>query len=90
MKISHIAIWVRDLENIKNFYIKYFKCKCSDKYINKKTYFESYFLNFEDDLRLEIMTKKGIKERNTNDEMYGFAHISISVGSKEKIESLTE
>ncbi len=36
------------------------------------------------------MTKKGIKERNTNDEMYGFAHISISVGSKEKIESLTE
>lgn len=36
------------------------------------------------------MTRKDIKERNTNDEMYGFAHISISVGSKEKVDSLTE
>lgn len=36
MNISHIAIWVKDIENIKNFYVKYFNCKCNDKYINNK------------------------------------------------------
>lgn len=36
MNISHIAIWVKDIENIKNFYVTYFNCKCNDKYINKK------------------------------------------------------
>lgn len=36
MKISHVAVWVKDLENIKNFYIKYFNCKCNDKYVNEK------------------------------------------------------
>ena len=90
MKISHVAVWVKNLENIKNFYIKYFNCKCNDKYINEKKGFESYFLIFEDNCRLEIMNRKDIKERNTNDEIYGFAHISISVGSKEKVDSLTK
>ena len=36
MNISHIAIWVKDIENIKNFYVKYFNCKCNNKHINKK------------------------------------------------------
>ena len=36
------------------------------------------------------MTRKDIKDRNTNDDIYGFAHISISVGSKEKVDSLTK
>ncbi|OEJ14852.1 hypothetical protein BFL38_08430 [Brachyspira hampsonii] len=90
MKISHIAVWVKDLESIKNFYIKYFNCKCNDKYINEKKGFESYFLTFEDNCRLEIMTRKDIKNRNTNDDIYGFAHIAVSVGSKEKVDSLTK
>ncbi|WP_335789507.1 VOC family protein [Brachyspira intermedia] len=47
MKIAHIAVWVKDLENIKNFYIKYFNCTCNDKYVNEKKGFESYFLKFE-------------------------------------------
>ena len=90
MKISHIAVWVKDLEGIKNFYVKYFNCKCNDKYINEKKCFESYFLTFEDNCRLEIMKRKDIKNRNTNDEIYGFAHIAISVGSKEKVDSITK
>ena len=40
--------------------------------------------------KMELKKRKDIKNRNTNDEMYGFAHISISVGSKEKVDSLTE
>lgn len=45
MKISHIAIWVKDLEKVKNFYIKYFNCKCNDKYVNKKRVLNHIFLH---------------------------------------------
>ncbi len=34
MKIEHIAIWVSDLEKVKNFYAKYFDMDCNKKYIN--------------------------------------------------------
>lgn len=39
MKISHIAIWTKDIEKMKEFYIKYFNCKCGDKYVNTKKMF---------------------------------------------------
>ena len=90
MKISHIAMWVKDIENIKNFYTKYFNCKCNDKYINNKKGFESYFLSFENDSKLEIMNIKDINELNKENNFYGFAHIAISVGSKDKVDSLTK
>ena len=90
MKISHIAMWVKDIENIKNFYKKYFNCKCNDKYINNKKGFESYFLSFESDSKLEIMNIKDINELNKENNFYGFAHIAISLGSKDKVDSLTK
>lgn len=90
MKISHVAMWVKDIENIKDFYVKYFNCKCNDKYINHKKCFESYFLSFEDNSKLEIMNIKDIKESNKENNFYGFAHIAISVGSKDKVDNLTK
>lgn len=90
MKISHIAIWTKDIEKMKEFYIKYFNCKCVDKYVNTKKCFESYFLEFEDNSsRLEIMKRNDINDLDKNKEYYGFAHIAISVGSKERVDSLT-
>ena len=90
MKISHVAMWVKDMENIKDFYVKYFNCKCNDKYINDKKCFESYFLSFEDNSKLEIMNIKNIKESNKENNFYGFAHIAISVGSKDKVDIITK
>ncbi|TXJ39686.1 VOC family protein [Brachyspira pilosicoli] len=90
MKISHIAIWAKDIEKMKEFYIKYFNCKCGDKYVNTKKGFESYFLEFEDNrCRLEIMKRNDINDLDKNKEYYVFAHIAISVGSKDKVDSLT-
>ena len=69
MKISHIAIWTKDIEKMKEFYIKYFNCKCGDKYVNTKKCFESYFLEFEDNSsRLEIMKRNDINDLDKNKE----------------------
>lgn len=58
MRIEHIAIWVKDIELMKDFYCKYFNAKPNDKYITPIKGFSSYFLSFESGERLEIMHSK--------------------------------
>ena len=92
MKFEHIAIWVKDLEKIKQFYMAYFGMKSSDKYVNPNKGYSSYFLSFKhSETRLEIMHRLDINEHPGNKGMTdGLAHISISVGSKEMVTELTE
>ena len=37
MRISHIAMYVRDLEVVKEFYIRFFGAKAGELYHNPKT-----------------------------------------------------
>ena len=91
MKIEHLSIWVKDLELIKDFYIKYFQMNCNKKYINEKKKFSSYFLSFKEGARIEIMHRHDISEYSGNrGVMHGLTHLAISVGSKEKVDNLTE
>ena len=92
MKIEHIAIWANDIERMRLFYEKYFQATAGEKYFNPTKNFESYFLKFKDGARLEIMRKPGIdsNKKDTLTEAMGLAHIAISVGSKEKVNALTE
>lgn len=89
MKIEHIALYVNDLENAKEFFIKYFGAEANDGYHNPRTDFRSYFLTFDDGARLEIMTKPGMEDQAKAPSRTGFAHIAFSVGSKERVDSLT-
>lgn len=91
MKIEHIAIWVKDIETMKDFYVKYFDGVANDKYVNLQKSFESYFITFKSGSRLEIMAKSTIKEliKDLNDEYYGYAHLAFRLGSKEKVNTLT-
>jgi len=92
MHIDHIAIWVSDLEEMKNFYEKYFLAQAVAKYHNPTKEFHSYFLSFPKGARLELMHRPSIPE-NLNDvikEYLGIIHFAISVGSKEKVDGLTE
>lgn len=89
MKIEHIALYVNDLENAKQFFIKYFGAEANDGYHNPRTDFRSYFLTFDDGARLEIMTKPGMEDQEKAPARTGYAHIAFSVGSKERVDSLT-
>jgi lactoylglutathione lyase len=89
MKIEHIAMYVNDLERTKDFFIKYFEAKANQGYHNQKTDFKSYFLSFDDGSRLEIMNKPGLDHNERKFLHTGYIHIAFSVGSKEKVDSLT-
>ncbi|MEH7401775.1 VOC family protein [Gottfriedia acidiceleris] len=88
MKIEHVAIWVKDLEGMREFYETFFNCKSNNKYHNREKKFESYFLTFESGARLEIMRKEGIVKTNTDDQI-GWAHIAISLGSKDAVNQMS-
>ena len=92
MRIEHVAIWTGDLERLKRFYTKYFKCIAGKKYRNESNDFESYFLSFDNGARLEIMQMPSIPN-NLNDlktQYEGIIHLAISVGSKENVIEITE
>ncbi|WP_026663336.1 VOC family protein [Butyrivibrio proteoclasticus] len=90
MKIEHIAMYVNDLEAARDFFLKYLDGTSNDGYHNKNTDFRSYFISFEDGARLELMTKPQIIDAERPLSRAGYAHIAFSVGSKEKVDELTE
>lgn len=91
MHIEHLAIWTRDLERMKAFYEKYFGTTSNSLYVNQKEQFKSYFLTFDSGARLELMQRPDIKTIPESDgkQYYGYAHLAISVGSKEKVNQVT-
>ena len=89
MKIEHIALYVKDLEIARNFFVKYLGAKSNEGYHNLKTSFRSYFLSFDDGARLEIMNKPEMPDFPKESARTGYAHIAFSVGSKEKVDALT-
>lgn len=89
MKIEHIALYVNNLEDARNFFIKYLEAKSNDGYHNPQTNFRSYFLSFKDGARLEIMNKPEMQDLPKELSRTGYVHIAFSVGSKEKVDALT-
>ena len=90
MKIEHVAIYVNDLGTARDFFIAYLNGRSNDGYHNKTTDFRSYFITFDDGARLEIMTKPELTDLDKLLNRTGYAHIAFSVGSKEKVDELTE
>lgn len=91
MKIEHLAIWVNDLEKMKDFYMKYFDMKSNSMYVNEKKQFSSYFLSFNSGTRIELMKRPDIEPQNSNKGIVnGLTHFAISLESKKAVEELTE
>lgn len=92
MRIEHVALWTDDLEKMKVFYTQYFGGKSGNKYANPGTLFESYFIEFEDGARLEIMKMpSSLPNPGENEKQYlGYVHLAFSVVSRETVDTLTE
>ena len=90
MYIEHVSIYVMDLESAKEFFIKYFDGRSNDGYYNFSTGFKSYFISFEKGPRIELMNRPDMSDPDKAPFRTGYSHIAFSVGSKEKVDSITE
>lgn len=91
MKIEHLAIWVEDLELLREFYVTYFSLSCSKKYRSTSRDFTSYFLSFgEGNTRIELMHMPNKGAPASRGDLKGLAHLAISVGGRDAVNALTE
>ncbi|MBE8954187.1 MAG: VOC family protein [Quinella sp. 2Q5] len=88
MRIEHIAMYVNDLEAEKNFFVKYFKAKAGSKYTNFRNDFSNYFLKFDDDSRLELMTRSSSVDADKVRYRTGYHHIAICVGDRKDVDDM--
>jgi len=91
IKIEHIAIWVTDLEKMRDFYCKYFAGVANEKYVNSTKGFSSYFISFASGARLELMHSISLDGTSavTGNPHLGLIHLAVSVGSNAKVDELT-
>ena len=89
MTLEHVAIWTDNLEQLKDYYTKYFGGIPNDKYTNENKQFHSYFISFNSGTRLEIMTMPNIPT-NLNDTVIkqhkGIIHLAFGVNTKQEVE----
>lgn len=90
MRVEHIAMYVNELEQARDFFVKYFNAVSNEGYHNTTTDFRSYFLSFEGGARIEIMNKPGMCDSEKELARTGYVHIAFSAGSKEAVDELTE
>jgi len=90
MTLEHVAIWTDNLELLKDYYVTYFNGIANDKYTNKTTGFQSYFLGFESCARLEIMSMPAIPE-NKNDTIItqhkGIIHLAFGAATMLEVDA---
>lgn len=89
MKLTHIALWTTQLEELRAFYESYFGGTSGEKYVNPTRGFESYFVRFGDGASLEIMRSTAVNEKAENT-LTGWCHIAFDAESREGVEALTE
>jgi lactoylglutathione lyase len=92
MNIDHVAIWVTDLEGMRDFYEVYFDGRAGKKYVNAAKQFQSYFVNFRAGARLELMHRPDIPQtaNDVDRQATGLIHFAISADSREHVDGLTE
>ena len=90
MRINHIAVNCTDLEALKAFFQKFFKAQAGPDYHNAQTGLRSSMLIFsEGSTRLELMSWPDVSPSIREPHRQGLTHLSLSVGHREDVDSLT-
>ena len=90
MKLDQLAMYVKDLEAVRTFFMHYFGASSNEMYHNPKTGLCSYFLSFEGGSRLEIMSRPDVIDKGRSLFQVGYIHLAFSAGGKEQVDQLTE
>lgn len=90
MKIDHIALFCRDLEQMRQFFIDHFEAVSNKLYHNPRTGLRTYILTFPDgSTRLELMQRPDTIDLDPSKPNIGFIHVSFAVGSIEAVDEKT-
>ena len=90
MRINHAALFCRDLEQMRQFFIDYFDARSNEQYHNPRTGLRTYILSFtEGSTRLELMQRPDVQDADPSQPAIGYVHLSFAVGSRKGVDLLT-
>jgi lactoylglutathione lyase len=87
VRIEHVALWVRDLERMREFYVASLGGDSGALYENPRTGFRSYFISFGGGARLELMGRRAEPETAPGSRDTGYAHVAFSLGSRAAVDA---
>lgn len=87
--VEHVALWVRDLEAMREFYVRCLDGASGALYENPRTGLRSYFISFGSGARLELMSlPPGRIQDRPAAEVFGYAHLAFRLGGPEAVDAL--
>jgi lactoylglutathione lyase len=88
MRMTHVAVWTRDLEGAAAFWRRYFGATVGEEYRSgRRPGFGSRMVTLPGDgVRIELMTGPWVGEAEV--ESAGWDHVAIALGSVEAVEAL--
>ena len=90
MRIDHAALFCKDLEQMRQFFIDYFDARSNEQYHNPRTGLRTYILSFtEGSTRLELMLRPDVQDADPSQPAIGYVHLSFAVGSRKGVDLLT-
>jgi len=88
IRIEHVALWTRNPEALRDFYVRWFGAEANDGYENPQKQFRSYFLRFASGARIEVMQVPTVGDATTQPAV-GYAHVALALGSDAAVDELT-
>lgn len=90
MKIEHVALFCKNLEQMRQFFLDHFEAVSNEPYHNPRTGLRTYILTLPDgDARLELMQRPDTIDIDPSKSNIGFIHVSFALGSKEAVDKKT-
>ena len=89
MIIEHVALYVKELNAARDFFVRYLGGRSDAGYHNPRTGFSSFFISFDGGARIELMNKPEMDDREKALSRTGYAHVAFSVGGRERVDALT-
>ncbi|WEZ82044.1 VOC family protein [Rhizobium sp. 32-5/1] len=91
MRIAHVALWTADLDRLCAFWETTFGAVSGVRYESRnRPGFASRFLTLKGGPSIEIMQGPWIAAPDAMPERAGYAHIALSLGSREAVDALAE
>ena len=87
MRISNVGLFVKDLEGARKFFEDFFGAQVHANYEEDDGY-KSYIMKFDENPKLELMSKPTVVDEKKDPNRTGFVHICIKVDSREKLDEI--
>jgi lactoylglutathione lyase len=89
ISIAHVALWARDLEAMREFYVRQLGGRSGPRYDNATTGFSSCFISFGAGPRIELMHRPGVPSRPEG-AATGYAHVALSLDGRPAVDAAVE